>query len=525
VVKGCGSKRDSPTEPRSTKKRCMKVARKITLALFLATVLALVLLGLVGARREIALYETSMADDASLIGRTMRPAFLEVWGVEGEARALALLETADDALIRARLRYVVPSGTDPLRSPRAPAASLEPLRRAQVAFWIDHDAADGGMLYAYVPLIAPATLGSALEITEPLAVEKALLRGRIQEHVVALGLFAVFAALIASFVGVSFVGRPIEKLVVQARRVGQGDLSSRLALPQKDEIGELAREMNAMCDQLEKAQARIKEEADARLRVLEQLRHADRLMTVGKLASGIAHELGTPLNVVSGRAKLIAAGKVHGEQIGESASIIAQQADRMTRIIRQLLDFARRRGVNRTTVELEQIVRHASTILDVLAKKCSVDITISARSALPKVELDPVPIEQVITNVVINGIQSMPEGGRLAIELSAGDFLPPPEHGGGEGAYVRLDVRDEGAGIARDDLPRIFEPFFTTKDVGEGTGLGLSVAYGIVRDHGGWIAVASEPGQGATFSVYLPVRAPSPPSASGPRGLTLSLTS
>ncbi|MDB4995630.1 MAG: histidine kinase [Myxococcaceae bacterium] len=487
----------------------MKVARKITLALFLATVLALALLGFVGARREIALYEASMADDASLIGRTMRPAFLEVWGVEGEARALDLLETADDALVRARLRYVVVGGGDPLRAPRAPLAALGPVHQSQVAIWTDHETADGGMLVAYVPLSAPAPPGSALEITEPLAVEKALLRGRIQEHLIALGTFAVFATLIASFVGVSFVGRPIDKLVVQARRVGQGDLSSRLALPQKDEIGELAREMNAMCDQLEKAQARIKEEAEARLRTLEQLRHADRLMTVGKLASGIAHELGTPLNVVSGRAKLIAAGKVHGAQVGESASIIAQQAERMTRIIRQLLDFARRRGVNRSTVDLEQIVRHASTILEVLATKHSVAIAISARSPLPSVELDPVPIEQVITNIVINGIQSMPEGGKLELELSAGDFLPPPEHGGARGAYVRLDVTDHGTGIAKDDLPRIFEPFFTTKDVGEGTGLGLSVAYGIVRDHGGWIAVASEPGQGATFSVYLPEHAPS----------------
>ena len=487
----------------------MKVARKITLALFFATVLALALLGFVGAHREIALYEASMADDASLIGRTMRPAFLEVWGVEGEARALDLLETADDALVRARLRYVVIGGSDPLRAPRAPSASLAPVHQSQVAIWTDHEAADGGMLFAYVPLGAPAPPGSALEITEPLAVEKALLRGRIQEHLVALGTFAVFATLIASFVGVSFVGRPIDKLVVQARRVGQGDLSSRLALPQNDEIGELAREMNAMCDQLEKAQARIKEEAEARLRTLEQLRHADRLMTVGKLASGIAHELGTPLNVVSGRAKLIAAGKVHGEQVGESASIIAQQAERMTRIIRQLLDFARRRGVNRSTVDLEQIVRHASTILEVLATKHSVAITIHARSALPSVELDPVPIEQVITNIVINGIQSMPEGGKLELELSAGDFLPPPEHGGAKGAYVRLDVTDQGKGIAADDLQRIFEPFFTTKDVGEGTGLGLSVAYGIVRDHGGWIAVVNEPGGGATFSVYLPVHAPS----------------
>ncbi len=487
----------------------MKVARKITLALFLATVLALALLGFVGAHREIALYEASMADDASLIGRTMRPAFLEVWGVEGEVRALDLLETADDALVRARLRYVVLGGKDPLRAPRAPIASLGAVHHGEVAFWTDHEAADGGTLFAYVPLGAPAPPGSALEITEPLAVEKALLRGRIQEHLIALATFAVFATLIASFVGVSFVGRPIDKLVVQARRVGQGDLSSRLALPQKDEIGELAREMNAMCDQLQKAQARIQEEAEARLRTLDQLRHADRLMTVGKLASGIAHELGTPLNVVSGRAKLIAAGKVHGAQVGESASIIAQQADRMTRIIRQLLDFARRRGVNRSSVDLEQIVRHASTILEVLATKHSVAITISARSGLPSVELDPVPIEQVITNIVINGIQSMPEGGKLELELSAGDFLPPPEHGGAKGAYVRLDVTDHGTGIATDDLPRIFEPFFTTKDVGEGTGLGLSVAYGIVRDHGGWIAVTSELGQGATFSVYLPEHAPS----------------
>jgi two-component system, NtrC family, sensor kinase len=122
-------------------------------------------------------------------------------------------------------------------------------------------------------------------------------------------------------------------------------------------------------------------------------------------------------------------------------------------------------------------------------------------------EVDPGQLQQALTNLVVNGLQAMKRPGTLRVRLGHAQALPPVELGGPESEWVRLDVTDEGEGISPEVLPRIFEPFFTTKDVGEGTGLGLSVSYGLIRDHGGWISVSSEPGCGSCFSIFLPPKA------------------
>jgi signal transduction histidine kinase len=119
-------------------------------------------------------------------------------------------------------------------------------------------------------------------------------------------------------------------------------------------------------------------------------------------------------------------------------------------------------------------------------------------------DLDVGQIQQVLTNLMVNGIQAMPHGGELRVVLRRVRATPPVAHGGASGEWLCVEVRDQGTGIAPENLSRLFEPFFTTKDVGEGTGLGLAVAYGIVRDHDGWIDVSSELGHGSRFSVYLP---------------------
>ena len=119
-------------------------------------------------------------------------------------------------------------------------------------------------------------------------------------------------------------------------------------------------------------------------------------------------------------------------------------------------------------------------------------------------EVDAGQLQQALTNLIVNGMQAMKQGGVLRVRLGRERALPPADLGGPEAEWVRLDVRDEGEGIAPEVLPHVFEPFFTTKDVGEGTGLGLSVSYGLIRDHGGWISVSSEPGRGSCFSIFLP---------------------
>jgi two-component system NtrC family sensor kinase len=307
-----------------------------------------------------------------------------------------------------------------------------------------------------------------------------------------------------AFAGVHFVGRPMRRLVAKARRIGAGDLSQPLDLRQRDEVGELAAEINQMCERLAVAQARVEEETDRRLAASEQLRHADRLTTVGKLASGVAHELGTPLNVVSGRAKMIARGQVTGPELVESAQSIIDQAERMTNIIKQLLGFARRRQPQRLSESLRGVVERTLALLHPMAEKSAVEFKPSHGEPEPFAEVDVSLIEQALTNLVVNAIQAMPTGGVLTIHTCEEVVSPPAGVPATAGVYACLHVEDGGVGMTSEELLHAFEPFFTTKEVGSGTGLGLSVAHGIVRDHGGWIAATSEVDEGSRFSMYLP---------------------
>jgi signal transduction histidine kinase len=261
--------------------------------------------------------------------------------------------------------------------------------------------------------------------------------------------------------GVWFVGRPISRLCDVARRVGAGDLSGRLTFRQRDEIGELGEAINTMCDRLSLT--------------LEELRHADRLKVVGELASGVAHELGAPLNVVAARAKKIWRGQVSGNEIEQNARIIAEQADRMTAIVRQLLHFSRRRGPTTTVGDLYQITEKALAMLAPLAVRHQVALAIVPNDQPVPARVDQNQMQQALTNIVVNGIQAMPNGGRLRVGIGRQLARPPSGHPGPEGEYLCVSFEDEGEGIPADDLPHLFEPFFTTKKVGIGKGSRFSV--------------------------------------------------
>jgi signal transduction histidine kinase len=255
---------------------------------------------------------------------------------------------------------------------------------------------------------------------------------------------------------------------------------------------------------------------------MDQLRHADRLTTVGKLASGIAHELGTPLNVIEARASMIASGEASGEVAKQYAQIVLDSSERMDRIIRQLLTFARRRGPEKTRCDLLEMARQSSEMVRPLARKKSIEVRVVSDSGDEAIAAaDAMQLQQALTNLLVNAIQASAEGASVELRVESVRARPPPDVVGGGGGggggreesdFLCLHVKDEGSGITAENLEHIFEPFFTTKAVGDGTGLGLSVAYGIVRDHGGWIAVESEIGHGSRFSLYLPrVQAASAP--------------
>jgi signal transduction histidine kinase len=190
--------------------------------------------------------------------------------------------------------------------------------------------------------------------------------------------------------------------------------------------------------------------------------------------------------------------------VTDNVRIIVEQTRRMSAIIRQLLDFARRRGARKASYDLRQLVAQTVSMLQPLAEKRGVALAIEATTAPASAQVDASQIQQVLTNIVVNAIQSMPKGGTVTISLRPSSAQPPPGAEVTEGARFEIAVRDQGDGIAPEVLPHVFEPFFTTKAVGEATGLGLSVAYGIVQEHGGFITVESEPGQGSRFAIHLP---------------------
>jgi signal transduction histidine kinase len=476
----------------------MIVVLKSTLAILAVFVALLGILGYVQTRREAEAFADAEAKDALVTAHSLRPMIEEVWQGEGPARAHQALERANASLPELGLRWDAIDAFLPALGADARAS----LQRGQDVTLMEHGRDGVGRVRVVVPLGGPDSR-SALEVARTLTEEGAAVRAAILGQVLGGIALAVGGTAVASLIGLWFVGRPMRKLVEQARRIGDGDFAYRSTVTQKDEVGFLAHEMENMAERLAEAQRTLAANGEERIRVLDQLRHADRLTTVGTLAAGIAHELGTPLNVVGGRAKMIASGSQRTDQTIEGARIIAAQVDRMVRILRQLLDFARRGESAKKAVELKAIAERTANLLETLARRHGIAIELACAGGETSVLADAPQLEQVLTNLIVNGIQAM-DHGVLRVNVERLRETPPPDHGGSQGDFVRVDVSDEGSGIARELLPRVFEPFFTTKPVGEGTGLGLSVAYGIVRDHGGWMSVTSEPGAGTVFSVHLP---------------------
>jgi two-component system, NtrC family, sensor kinase len=484
----------------------MRLAHKLSVAQIVLIGAVLFIHAGIRLRREIRLFEDNMRRDQHETGVALGAAMADMWAATGRERALRLIRDADAAGEVVEISFVPPVA--PVPPSNDAAGTGHPLATTTEAAQIvrlDRSGPGPGTLSTYAPVTVGSQIVGGVLISESLADEQRFTRTTVLHMAITTTLLAAGAILISILLGASIIVKPMDALVTQARRVGNGDLEARLHLEHHDEIGELGREMNQMCDRLVEIRAHLAAETSARISALEQLRHADRLATIGTLSSGIAHELGTPLNVVTGRARMIETESADGEFAVTNARIIREQAERMTLIIRQLLDFSRRGGQGKVPADLRPLAEQVLALLGPYAEKRLVKLTLHDDGRAPLLaSVDIEQIKQVVTNLVLNGIQATPRGGVLRLRTFRTPVQPPPSYVGDHVDFVCLQVQDEGVGISPEMLPRIFDPFFTTKDVGEGTGLGLSVTYGIVREHGGWIEVESDIGKGSCFKVYLP---------------------
>ncbi len=474
----------------------MRVALKILAVMVSLVLMVLAVEAVLRSRNEASLYEQDLRRDQRLLGRALREAGELTWREQGldAAQRIVAAAAAAEREVAVRLLY-----EDDVREELDSLLAIPDVRAdsdRDLFQFIDDDA-----LLTVIPLSGPTNQHMALELSTPLTSGREYLAKGMRRF----GLVAALLVLATSLLGVAaggwIVGRPIELLVRQTRSLAAGNfLHSQLR--QHDEIGELGRALDRTSDRLSDARDELEHETRQRLAAMEKLRQADRLATVGTLAAGVAHELGTPLHVIAGRAQRITRAAEPGK-VQQEAEIIVEQCGIVQDIVRGLLDFARSPARERSELELESVVSRTVTVVEPLLRRSDAIVRFKPSGAGQRatpVLANAGQLQQVFTNLLVNAAQAMSEGGEIHVSVEHGQRSPTSE----ERRFAVVRVADQGKGMDPDTLEHIYDPFFTTKQPGEGTGLGLSIAYGIVRDHGGWVEVRTAPGQGAEFCVWLP---------------------
>lgn len=287
---------------------------------------------------------------------------------------------------------------------------------------------------------------------------------------------------------------PVHRLIKASQQVSEGNLSPQIGPISNDEIGVLQNTFKDMVVSLEERDKRRREESENRLL------QSEKQASIGRLAAGVAHEINNPLTGILTFTRLLLRNRDIGDKGRSYLQKIAESTVRVRKIVKGLLDFSRQTELDREPTELNRLVGSTISLMENQALVRGVGIAFEPGENLPVVTLDRGQFQGVLINIIINALDATEAGGNITlstgISLSASD---PGRKG------VEISIADTGCGIPPEDLDKLFDPFFTTKEVGEGTGLGLAVSYGIVQRHGGTIRVQSEVGRGSAFTIWLPV--------------------
>lgn len=306
----------------------------------------------------------------------------------------------------------------------------------------------------------------------------------------------------------SNIVKPVRALALATGKVAQGDMSQRVEIHTADEIGLLGDSFNKMAAALQEAtegyqsltrtlEQKVKEKTDELRAAEDILVQSDKLASLGKLGAGVAHELNNPLTSILLNSYLLLENQNLDESSRQNLQLVIDETKRCSSIVSGLLEFARQTPPERVSVDVNQVIESTMLLMETHALVNRVRIVTGVTRELPPLMVDVNKIKQVFTNIIMNAMDAMPDGGNLTIRSRLSE----------DARYVEVEFQDTGKGIPEEHLKKIFDPFFTTKGT-KGTGLGLAISYGIIQQHGGSIQVKSMVGQGTAMIISIPITDP-----------------
>jgi signal transduction histidine kinase len=310
----------------------------------------------------------------------------------------------------------------------------------------------------------------------------------------------VFALIMIALAVVSSqrITTPIHRLIEAVQHIGYGNLEKKIEIKTHDEIEVLANEFELMRQKLQESYQSMEEKIKKRTRELQeaqaQISHQEKMASLGMMAAGIAHEIGNPLTSISSMVQVIKR-KNSNEQVAEYVSNILKNIERISRIVRELVDFSRPSSYEEAPADVNEIIKSAVGIMRYDRRSKNLEYELDLDHNLTETVLVSDHLLQVFLNILINAVDASEGFGK---KISVSSFT--------ENGNIRVHISDQGCGIPRDMQQKIFEPFYTTKDVGKGTGLGLTVSYGFIKNLKGEIKVRSMVGRGSTFMISIPVK-------------------